>query len=343
MHWDTTLWKVTLSTGETLSFDFLIVANGHYRVPIYPEIPGLSKWLQEGKASHSAWYRGPLNLGNTILVVGDGPSGTDIACEMRPYAQTVIHSIPSASPGQAGNLKTRGRVVEFKDLGNEAVFEDGSVESGISHCILATGFSFAFPFFSSSIIQARTLPPPIPPLPKELYNSGYHIFPLAKHLFPLQTQFPASSIAFLGSLTKGAAFPYFEAMAHAIVKVFSEPESLEPTQEAVDIVARYELLRARHDNEVEIAKSWHRFIENESFEYRDQLCAFAGVDIRVEEWEKEMYEEKFGLRDVWRELELSGEASEWVRGVGEGGKEEWVQLLNKMVRRLKGKEDKPKL
>jgi cation diffusion facilitator CzcD-associated flavoprotein CzcO len=77
IHWDaeSKVYKIALSTGETLSFDFIVVANGHNRVPIYPKTPGLSKWLQEGKASHSAWYRSPHNLGNIVLVVGDGLSG----------------------------------------------------------------------------------------------------------------------------------------------------------------------------------------------------------------------------------------------------------------------------
>jgi hypothetical protein len=335
-EWHEPRWNVVLSSGETLSFDFLIVANGHYRVPIYPEIPGLSQWIKEGKASHSAWYRRPHDIGSIVLVIGAGPSGRDISSEMRDHAETVIHSISSAKPQDTGNLKIRGRVVELKDHDNQVVFEDGTVESGISHCILATGYSFSFPFFSTSTIQPpHAFPPPVPPLPNELYNSGYHVFPLAKHLFPLspQNQFPATSIAFMGLLTKVVPFPLFEAMAHAMVKVLSDPESLDTTKEAKDVITRYKALRIQYnDDPLAIAKAWHKSLQHEQFEYRDELYAFAGIhDVKVEDWEMEMYDEKVGLRIIWNELEASGQAEEWVKGVGEGGKEEWVSLMKKLL------------
>jgi cation diffusion facilitator CzcD-associated flavoprotein CzcO len=43
VFWDTDSreWDVTLSTGERLKFDFVIVANGHYRKPRYPLATGL--------------------------------------------------------------------------------------------------------------------------------------------------------------------------------------------------------------------------------------------------------------------------------------------------------------
>jgi Flavin-binding monooxygenase-like len=336
---DASQWKVSLSTNETLSFDFLVVANGHYRVPIYPEIPGLAQWLKAGKASHSAWYRRPHNMGSVVLVVGAGPSGRDISAEMRDRAHTVIHSISAAKPLDIGNLKIRGRVVEFKNDRGQVIFEDGSMESGIEHCILATGYSLSFPFLPASVItQPHTFPPPVPPLPKELYNSGYHVFPLAKHLFPLlpPPQPPATSIAFMGLLVKVVPFPLFECMAHAIVKVISSPSSLNTNLESLAIITRYESLRTKYsDDTLAIAKAWHKARGHEQFEYRDQLCVFAGIDgeVRVEEWEKEMYDEKVGLRIVWRELEESGEAEEWVRDVGEGGQEEWVQLMKRLLRR----------
>ena len=34
--WASSFWDVRLSTGEALSFDRLIIANGHFRVPYYP-------------------------------------------------------------------------------------------------------------------------------------------------------------------------------------------------------------------------------------------------------------------------------------------------------------------
>ena len=153
-------------------------------------------------------------------------------------------------------------------------------------------------------------PPSCPPLPRALYNSGYLIFPLAKHIFRLQTYnllSPSSTLAFVGPLTKAAPFPLVEAQCRAIVKVFENPASLDPTQEAVDIVTRYETFRSNiGDDLLSISKNWHKFKEHEQFDYRDHLYEFvegdAGAKVIVQDWEKEMYGKKEVLREVWRGL-----------------------------------------
>ncbi|EIN08431.1 FAD/NAD(P)-binding domain-containing protein [Punctularia strigosozonata HHB-11173 SS5] len=334
-RWETSRWIVKLSTGETRDFDFVVVANGHYRVPRYPDVPGISEWQKAGKVMHSAWYRKPHNLGNVVLVVGGGPSGQDITAEMSEYASTVIHSLPGVEPGQNGKVKVRGRIAEFKSDG--VIFEDGSIEHGVDFCILATGYEFAFPFLSQ---MKNELPQPVPPLPSELYNSSWHIFPLAQHIFPLQTTFPPHSIAFLGLVLKVAPFPMIEAQARAMVKVFAHPESLDVTQGALEIVSRYdELSKEFHGDQLQIAAAFHRFVGHEQFQYRDDLHRFAGYgdDTLVQDWVKEMYDKKDILRRAWRELERSGKADEWVKDVGEGGPHEWVELLKRLLRHAEEK------
>lgn len=332
---DGSKWKVGISTGETSHFDLVIVCNGHYRIPRYPSIPGVAEWLSAGRASHSAWYRHPHDLGRTVLVVGGGPSGQDISAEMRRVATTVIHSVTGVIREEIGNLKRRGRVVEFRN-GGEVVFEDGTTESGINHCILATGYEYSFPFFSDDLICSQ-FPPQIPPLPRDVYNSTYHLFPLAKHIFPLQTKFPATSLAFLGLLVKVVPFPLVEAQARAVVQAFVNPETLNQTQEAVDIISRYEDLRFQSSSDLAIAKGWHKLKAFEQFDYRDGLYKFSVVTgdtgyQQVPEWEKEIYEKKDILRKAWVELINRGEADTWVRGVGEGGPHEWIDLLRRMAR-----------
>lgn len=333
---------------QTLDFDFVIVANGHYRRPRYPTTPGLSKWIAEKKASHSAWYRRPSgsDIGQTTLVVGGGPSGQDISAELRSVASTVIHSMVGSEPEDNGNLKRRGRVVEFRgtDTG-EVVFEDGSTETGVDHCILATGYEMSFPFLSDpKLIQTGVIPPSIPPLPSTLYNSSYHVFPLAKHIFPLM----APTLAFVGLPLRVAPFPIVEAQARTIAHVFGYPTSFDVTRESVDIVTRYEDLREElresgmEVTELRIAQRWHTLKEYEQFDYRDDLYEFADEGdgyrdpsrkrIIVPEWEKMMYYNKDMLRRFWVKLVKNGEADDWVKGVGEGGPEEWVDLLQRMLK-----------
>jgi len=354
-------WKVTLSTNsnsdETLPFDLVLVCNGHYRIPRYPEVPGLAKWLQAGKATHSAYYRRPHNLGKVVLVIGGGPSGLDISEEMCSFADTVIHSATGASHGDIGNLKRRGCAVQFHEIEGDGkgqvTFEDGTTEYGIDHCILATGYEFSFPFFSDDAMRSVS-PPPAPPLPQDLYNTKSSIFPLTKHIFPLlcpstatnTTDVPPWSMAFMGRiLARVAPFPLLEAQAHAILHYFAHPESLDPTQEAMGVMARYEALHLKlaSDDPLTITKAWHKFEPLEQFAYRDALHEFASSSwigkgcVKVSEWEKEMYLNRELLRKVWVELERREEAGDWVRGVGEGdregeeGKREWVGVMMRML------------
>ncbi|KAL6300408.1 hypothetical protein BKA93DRAFT_819467 [Sparassis latifolia] len=335
-------WTVRITGDEVLTFDLLIVANGHYHVPRFPDTPGLAAWLAQGKASHSAWYRRPHDIGNTVLVVGGGYSGIDISAEMRTAAQTVLHSVTGGEPEDLddGAFKRRGRIAEFGDPSQgRVVFEDGTVDEEVDHCILATGYEFSFPFLSPPLLEGA-VPPAIPPLPPTLYNSSYNLFPLARHVFPLVSTIPPSRLVFLGLPIRVVPFPLMEVQARAVIKAFAQPESLDPLQEAVAIVARYETLRARvGDSEAAIAEAWHRFQDQEQFEYRDELHAwiggeYAGPEWKVPTWTRELYGRKDVLRSEWKELERLGEAEEWVRGVGEHGESEWVDLLYRLLRRV---------
>ncbi|KAG2157450.1 hypothetical protein DEU56DRAFT_867459 [Suillus clintonianus] len=338
-RWESTQWEVTLSDGGHFSYDHLIVANGHYHLPRIPEVPGLADWVKHSKASHSAWYRKPSFLGDKILVVGGGPSGQDIAAEMCTVSSVVVHAVtvPGAVTNDAGNLVRRGRPVEFKANG-QVVFDDGTTED-IDHCILATGFQMHFPFLEGTSMINKGSPPDSPPLPRgELFNSTYHVFPLAKHLFPLQTQYPISSIAFMGLIIRVVPFPLLEAQAHAIVRAFADPSSLDPIAEAVDVISRVDKIRrAGASTPLEIAKAWFRFDRDDQWNYRDELYQFAQCTgsgtplIKVTEWEKELYDLKVELKSGWGDLEKSGDPREWLRDIGKNGVQDWVGLMYRVA------------
>ncbi len=77
-------WDVTLSTGETRSYDAVVVANGHHWDPSWPnpDFPG----HYTGIKLHSHHYIDPLDphdlRGKSVVVIGFGNSAMDIACEL---------------------------------------------------------------------------------------------------------------------------------------------------------------------------------------------------------------------------------------------------------------------
>ena len=76
------VWDVTLTTGEQRSYTDLVVANGHHWSPRLPDYPGSF----DGVLMHSHDYRSPFDpvdmRGRTVIVVGMGNSGLDLASEL---------------------------------------------------------------------------------------------------------------------------------------------------------------------------------------------------------------------------------------------------------------------
>jgi hypothetical protein len=70
-------WLVETSESETRRYAGVVVANGHLRVPLLPELPSYT-----GRQLHAATYKSTADVeGTRVLVVGSGNSGCDIAVD----------------------------------------------------------------------------------------------------------------------------------------------------------------------------------------------------------------------------------------------------------------------
>ena len=300
-------WNVSTQSVDSEQqmnrFDWLLVCNGHYSVPLYPSIPGLSTWIASGKVSHSVIYHNPSLLplpssAAKVLVIGGGPSGQDIVADLlsSPLIDQVIHSTssPSTIADMNPRLTNRPRLSQFFTDSSTVQFCDSSIESSISYCILATGFKSSFPFLSDYL--RNSIPPPVPPLPDTLYNTSYGVFPLSRYLFPLSGTAHKPNIAFPGLLMGAAPLPLTQIQVRAALTLFEEQDKedlenskMDWTQEFMDILTRYEKLKLKAggnsnlDDEIsetplsleeKIAKKWYRFEPMEQFGYRDSLVEF---------------------------------------------------------------------
>jgi len=82
----TGFWRVRArdmerNTTKFFVFNHLLVAPGVNRFPRTITFPGQDSWVAAGKlVTHCMWYRGPNDfMGKTVLVLGGGPSGFDMA------------------------------------------------------------------------------------------------------------------------------------------------------------------------------------------------------------------------------------------------------------------------
>ncbi|KAL0070071.1 monooxygenase [Marasmius tenuissimus] len=332
--WDAEVkkWRVTYRENEpehtassSAHFDYTIVANGHYHLPRYPPIPGLDDWRASGKLTHSAWYRHPLETdqGKTVLVIGGGASGNDVANEMSETGRSfVLHSFPdSAGQGtQKPNIRVKPPPTHFLSTSKgEVAFADGTIETGIHRCILATGYEMSFPFLGEDVVQPYHDLESIP-LMSNVSNTTFSVFPLARHVFPVPSEsvgYPPRSIAFLGLPIKIAPFPLVEAQAHYAVGVFANPGSFDADAEREGVSKRVESLKTRFGgDEGEVMKRYHVFEEPLSqFWYREDLWPSGPP---TEEWEKDGFVARAQLRAYWTSLPME-ERVKWVKGVGESG------------------------
>lgn len=75
-------WTVTLDTGESIDYDGVLVANGHLWDQKIPHFPGTFT----GKQIHSGSYRNVGDIeGRSVLVVGAGNSGCDLAVDVAQH------------------------------------------------------------------------------------------------------------------------------------------------------------------------------------------------------------------------------------------------------------------
>ncbi len=82
-------WNVTLSSGKTICYSAVLIANGHHWNPRLPDFPGQFN----GEQIHSHFYKSPEKYENkNVLVVGIGNSGCDIAIDLCRLAKNVYLS-----------------------------------------------------------------------------------------------------------------------------------------------------------------------------------------------------------------------------------------------------------
>ncbi|MDX1993418.1 MAG: NAD(P)/FAD-dependent oxidoreductase [bacterium] len=81
-------WRVESSEGSAW-YRAVISATGRFNSPYIPSIPGMRDF--DGTLIHANDYRAPEPfIGKRVMVVGNGPSGCDIATELGHYAASPV-------------------------------------------------------------------------------------------------------------------------------------------------------------------------------------------------------------------------------------------------------------
>lgn len=220
-RWDLQATSTKSDESFSGSFDAVIIANGHYSTPFLPDVKGIRAFHEAhpGVVTHSKSYRVPdIYRGKKVVVVGNGPSGLDIARQISQAGARTIMSVQSSTPADKlahVGASEAAAIDEFLPSSRGIRFADGAVEEDVDAVIYCTGFLFSYPF--------------LPELEPELLTSGRSVRGLYQHLFSRRRP----TLAFPGLLMKAIPFPLAEAQSAAVSAVWSNTLRL-PSREEME-------------------------------------------------------------------------------------------------------------
>ncbi|XP_028410089.1 flavin-containing monooxygenase FMO GS-OX-like 2 [Dendronephthya gigantea] len=213
--WDVVVKDLKTEAVEKFVFDAVVVCNGHFAVPKFPEFPGMDTF--PGNVIHSLDYDKQDNYQDeTVVVLGAGSSGLDIAMELsqvskKVYLVHLYNKIASELPKNVQEIS--GTITACFANGSVEINHDELLEK-VNAIIICTGYHYSFPFLKQECgINVK--------------NNA--IFSLYKHIFC--TKYP--SLAFVGICIRISPFPFFSAQAQCIASVLCGRKTLPSFDEMV--------------------------------------------------------------------------------------------------------------
>lgn len=201
-------------------YDAVVMANGHYSVPNLPSIKGIQEFQASHPTviSHSKNYRIPEPfVGKKVIVVGNGPSGVDIAAQVNTVSQkpTLLSVRSPTTPAMLEHTKCEEvpEIVEFLPSERGVRLEDGRVVTGIDAIIFCTGFMFSYPF--------------LPDLQHKLITHGKGVHGLYQHFIHIEHP----TLVFPTLNMKAIPWPVAEVQAAVFSALWSNNLSLPPLEE----------------------------------------------------------------------------------------------------------------
>ncbi|XP_049542499.1 senecionine N-oxygenase-like [Anopheles darlingi] len=192
-------------------FDFLLISVGRYASPMLPDYAERNRFT--GRQLHSHDFRDAHDFrGEDVLVIGGGPSATDITLMLADVVNSITISHRSAIPlnfPAEKNIVQRAVVTDLTHDG--AYFADGTAGT-YSVVLFCTGYRFSFPFLSVDC---------------GLTVKDRSIEPLYKHCININQP----TMAIIGSPFPAFATLMMDLQARFCVQLFSQQKTLPSKEE----------------------------------------------------------------------------------------------------------------
>ncbi|KAL4909346.1 hypothetical protein BDW74DRAFT_174547 [Aspergillus multicolor] len=216
-------WRVTArQTGHfqrnrpaeywwTEDFDAVVVASGHYNVPLIPEIEGLDGAFKEfpGNFEHSKSFRSANDyVDKRVVVVGGNISSADLIADLHAVVKGGLYLSQRGANEALVNVFTLPGVelkptitrVEAGRSGVNVTFSDGTTVQDVDKLIFATGYRLVYPFL---------VPDPVTPSNRV---AGFY-----QHIFKIGDP----SLAMVGQVRGALSFRVYEYQAAAVARYFA--------------------------------------------------------------------------------------------------------------------------
>lgn len=290
VRFDPSIWSVTikdLRSGrkQTREYDAVLVASGHYTVPFIPDYDGIQEWHRQHPRliSHSKHFTRPEDFANKVsyvlpnfqqpiqnrlkrvltrpkkvLIVGNGPSGSDIATQIATYSAPPLlvstrkpTSDPATLPTNSLNVPNIAAFLPQSPHSQPRSIRlaDSTIHHSIDAIIFCTGYLYTYPFLR-------------PPDPKAcpLVMTGSRVHNIYQHIFHT----PDPSLAFLTLPWNIVPNPVAESQGAAVARVWSGRLSLPGGREMLDWERRVE-------EEMGKEKGFHKLPPPKDIEYINEL------------------------------------------------------------------------
>jgi hypothetical protein len=219
-----------LSTGRVEEYlaDAVVMANGHYSVPYVPDIPGLAMFdtISPDTIHHSMTYRSAeAYRGLRTVVVGNGPSGLDIARQVAATAAKPLY-LSARTPTDDDNLAHLGDGVvqvpaisrflpDSKGVGFGSPPDDGdSVElHEVDRVVMCTGYMYNYAM--------------LPDIAPKLLESGHSVHRTYRHVFYASDP----TLVFPALPRSVVPFPLAESQAAIVAGAWANDITLPPQRE----------------------------------------------------------------------------------------------------------------
>ena len=203
-------WIVEINEKTTEIFDGVVDCSGHYSVPFIPKTPGLDEFKN---VIHSKYYKEPSKFINqSVIVVGTGPSGSEIALEIIRNGNDKTKVYLSGENHLRTNFNIQPKPYIKKVNSNGLIEFENEIENcKVDWIILATGYKYTYPFIQSNLIKI---------IKKDVY-------PLYHHIFNCENP----TLSFVGLPQRLLPFYLFDFQSKYIAAVYSKKIKLPSNEE----------------------------------------------------------------------------------------------------------------